>query len=629
MPHADVWRPSAALGILHAILNRDGIKVSSLHGNIVFADQIGIEHYNMIRAIKPSNLFADWIFSKAAFPEFQPECEPYLHGVWRNSRHAIMGSSKAHKRMTEDSFKQCAHQLRSEASRFIHDFCQRILTLEPRIVGCTTTHQQQVASLALLRNLADQDLDIITILGGFNCTAEMGESLHKSLPYIDYVVTGEADDLITPLTHLILEAGRDAAPASLPEGVIAPYHREKGYPDRINAALPGISKTWKDNPVPFYDSYFEELGASSLQDKMDLVLPIQTSRGCWWGHKNQCSFCGFNGCAMQFRSKPGQKVFDEIESLKQRYGISQFAAVDNIMDMRYFKTLVPKLREAGSQCSIWFSTIANLSKAQVKKLCDSGIGPVNPGIESLSTPMLKLMNKASSAWQNIRLLKWCKRYSLPIIWNLLYDIPEDRDEWYHDMADLIPLLRHLTPPVSCHPIMFVRFSSYLRDTHRRRLNLKPHSSYQFVLPFPEDDLEDLVYYFHPRIGLSLENFPLNREGVRRTRTAIANWQKVSSNDPPPHLSMTAIGDRLLIKDGRRSQMELTSFEISGIDARVCLACDDGTGLDNLHHKFNTIASTNDIENTLNRLAERELIVCLDDHVISLPIMDKPPEQIGH
>ena len=44
---------------------------------------------------------------------------------------------------------------------------------------------------------------------------------------------------------------------------------------------------------------------------------------------------------------------------------------------------------------------------------------IQPGIESLSDHVLKLMRKGTTALQNIQLLKWCREYGVQPEWNLL------------------------------------------------------------------------------------------------------------------------------------------------------------------------------------------------------------------
>lgn len=48
-----------------------------------------------------------------------------------------------------------------------------------------------------------------------------------------------------------------------------------------------------DLPLPNYDDYFRQIRDNNFN--IDFWLNVESSRGCWWGWKNQCKFCGVNG----------------------------------------------------------------------------------------------------------------------------------------------------------------------------------------------------------------------------------------------------------------------------------------------------------------------------------------------
>ena len=87
--------------------------------------------------------------------------------------------------------------------------------------------------------------------------------------------------------------------------------------------------------------------------------PRETSRGCWWGEKRQCTFCGLNGGSIAFRAKPQErKVLPEISSAVSEFGVLDIIITDNILDPANFETLLPRLADAG-----W--DLKNLLRGQV------------------------------------------------------------------------------------------------------------------------------------------------------------------------------------------------------------------------------------------------------------------------
>ena len=72
-----------------------------------------------------------------------------------------------------------------------------------------------------------------------------------------------------------------------------------------NGRAPNLSDMNK-TPVPDFDEYFyarKRGGYEYHEDAQGVLLPIETARGCWWGVKNHCTFCGLNRAGMEFRSK--------------------------------------------------------------------------------------------------------------------------------------------------------------------------------------------------------------------------------------------------------------------------------------------------------------------------------------
>jgi len=50
-----------------------------------------------------------------------------------------------------------------------------------------------------------------------------------------------------------------------------------------------------------------------------LWLPYEGSRGCWWGEKHHCTFCGINGQGMEFRARSADRVIADLRTLVQRH----------------------------------------------------------------------------------------------------------------------------------------------------------------------------------------------------------------------------------------------------------------------------------------------------------------------
>ena len=58
--------------------------------------------------------------------------------------------------------------------------------------------------------------------------------------------------------------------------------------------------------IPDFDDYFGAAQAPSYCDTV-VRLSAESSRGCWWGAKSHCTFCGLNGGTMAFRAKSAER----------------------------------------------------------------------------------------------------------------------------------------------------------------------------------------------------------------------------------------------------------------------------------------------------------------------------------
>src|SRR6185295_15253770 len=188
------------------------------------------------------------------------------------------------------------------------------------------------------------------------------------------------------------------------------------------------------------------LNLSPLQTAIQprVKLPYESARGCWWGAKAHCTFCGLNGSAMAFRAKSPEHVEREIFSLATKYKNLDFEVVDNIVSMDYVDTLLPRIRDlrrSGVDLTLFYETKANLRKDQLRMMRDAGVLRLQPGIESLSSPILKLMRKGVTALQNIRLLKWAAELDIDVLWNHLYAFPDEPQHAEYDrLADVVKSL---------------------------------------------------------------------------------------------------------------------------------------------------------------------------------------------
>ncbi|MDD4238887.1 MAG: RiPP maturation radical SAM C-methyltransferase [Desulfotomaculaceae bacterium] len=571
MPYCPPQMPSLALGLLQAVLIEGGVGARSIYANLLFCEEIGYDLYEKHIIWVPQLPLAEWSFAATAFPGFQPDEEQFVGEI-----HTMLGEE------WQQSLEECREELRlvrQKAEKFTTRLAEQILKLSPRIVGCTSSLAQSVPSLALLRKIRELNPDVVTMMGGADCETVMGRATHQHFPWVDFMVSGEGEDIILPLTKLLFKFGRQVPLEALPGGVFAPLHRQLGYPgaeQNGDEGLPrAVASSFNHQTIPVYQDYFDTLRALPTLGKIIRPgLPIQASRGCWHG---RCKFCGLNAPQVPYRSRPAAGVLAELEELSRRYGVEHFEFLDNILDMRCFKDLIPSLIGREIPYKLFYEIRSNMSKKHFKMLREAGIIWCQPGIESLHSELLKAMSKGVTAWQNIQTLKWCRQFGIHAAWAILCDFPGDQDRWYQEMAELVPLLTHLEPPSGVRIVRYMRNSHYFERAADYSLNLTSLPLYKFIYPLSPDVINDLSYMFDDIFYTSTRNDPrmavlYNRSGVRNLRAAVFQWSVASISRNRPTLSMK-VGEKEVIVRDTRPVAIAPSFRLKGAQRELYLACD--------------------------------------------------------
>ncbi|MGE4609267.1 MAG: RiPP maturation radical SAM C-methyltransferase, partial [Myxococcota bacterium] len=281
MPYAQLATPSVALGILKTCLTQEGLGASVLNAQLLFAERIGPGLYSFLIRGFPC-LVGEWTFSNAAFPEFAPDNDKYVARVAR-----MLAREEPPAVVIEQLW-----ETRAKAEQFVDELAAQILEASPRIVACTSVFQQHCAALALLRRVKELDPAVIALIGGSNCESEMGRTALLNVPWLDVVVSGEADSLFAPLCQDLLAHGPGLPIEKLAEGVFAHQHRTRWSAGEELPVTRHVLNDMRGSPTPDYDDYYSNLETSPLNRAVSPGVPIETSRGCWWGQRKHCTFCG-------------------------------------------------------------------------------------------------------------------------------------------------------------------------------------------------------------------------------------------------------------------------------------------------------------------------------------------------
>jgi ribosomal peptide maturation radical SAM protein 1 len=566
MPWAALHRTPIQLGILQSVVQRAGFSVATRCFNLTAMEylasqtkhlpkdsRITFDDYVLISEQYYEVGLGEWIFAIPPYMDLSAKSDEEYFEYIRG--HGAPETTIAKARL-----------MRELVPGLLENCVDDIISIGPRMLGLTTCFGQNVPSLLLSRMVKQRCPNIHIVFGGSNCEGPMGAALHRLFPWIDTVVRGEAEDILPALMGDVI-ATRTIQPQPglcYRQGdgpIVVDDHR------RTNVSM-------NSSPAPNYDEYFERLQGSELAGEImpRVQILFESARGCWWGEKMHCTFCGLNGSNMAFRSKSASQVAEDVFNLASRYHQTRFEAVDNIIDMRYLQDLLPKLRrfrDEGYDFSFFYETKANLKKDHLWAMRNAGVLVIQPGIESLSSTILKMMRKGVTALQNIRLLKWAKQFGISVQWNLLHGFPGEPLEEYELMTDVMSSIIHLQPPRMSR-LVVERFSPYHQTPELFGLtDLKPYPFYKFIYPVSDADLNELAYDFTYEYKDTCDRSCF----LEKIRAQIETWR----DDYEKGTSSLTYkrGPGFLVISDRRANLEMGDYQLGPVEAEVYLACDGG------------------------------------------------------
>lgn len=591
-PVMSVVRPSIGLGLLHAALAKRGRSVETLHLNLAFADEIGLDLNEQIAEHAPAHLLVgDWIFARGVAGGGDAlQVERHRGEVEGLLRRRRIGG---------------VQRLREEvAAPFVAAAAARILERKPRLVGFTTMFQQTMAALAIAAALKHANPKVPIVLGGSNCHGPMGKMLLRHYRQIDYVFTGEADHCFPSFADALLD-GTDLGSGN---GWIG---RDGGVSNA--AAVMNLDAL----PVPDYYDYFRELAGMREADRIFPSIPFESSRGCWWGQKHHCTFCGLNAEGMAFRAKSADRVLDELGELERRHGVFRFAATDNILSTRHVRDLMPALAQRDpdrAPRNFFYEVKANLNEEQLGLLAKAGVLQIQPGIESLADDVLQIMRKGVDSFLNLRLLRNARELGISAIWSILHGFPGEPASAYREMAALVPLIQHLQPPTGLSRIRLDRFSPNFEQAAALGFsNLRPMPAYAALHAMPHMDLAKLAYFF--------EGTPTDcadDEAIDPLRSAVAEWKaRWAATAAVPQLTFVRIATGMLVRDTRAMAVdELHYLESAG--AAMIDRLRSPEGLEALFDELSVDWPREKLTATLADLTRRGFLYLRSGKALSLP-----------
>ncbi|NNN33791.1 RiPP maturation radical SAM protein 1 [Streptomyces sp. S3(2020)] len=608
MPFVSIYQPSLQLGLLKSLATDAGFRAEDFYFNLDFSRLMGSRAYEQM-AHHRGRLFGDWLFSVAAFGDEAPDPRGRMLDHFAEETDALLADLK----LTREQLLGIRND---GVPAFVDSLLEKTDWSRFRIVGFTSTFQQNAASFALARRIKQRFPATLIIFGGANFEGDMGKELMDRLHFIDYAFDGESDESFPEFLEVVAAGGDPASVA----GVLTRGRIALNSPGPVNRSRPPFDHLDR-LPVPDFAEYFDralDLGVISEESRRLVSLPFESSRGCWWGQKHHCTFCGLNGSTMGFRSKSSSRVRQELAEMAKSYGSLRFEAVDNILDMKYFGDLLPELQEEGFAYQFFYEVKSNLTREKIKALRDSGIVHVQPGIESLDSRILKLMRKGITGLQNVNMLRWGMHYGIDIAWNIIWGFPGEEAGFYEDQLATIRRLRHLQPPTSTSRIWMERYSPLFSDRESFAANyVSPEASYAYVYP-ARIDLTRIAYFFDYEMADALPE-----QTYQPIRDEVREWQQSWKERTKPTLAFWSSPGQIYIDDFR-DPASGRSYRFQDDSAALYRACSDRPiNARALKKTLSLDHSVEQIEEILLGFVRQDLMLHEDGVFLSLALPAKP------
>jgi ribosomal peptide maturation radical SAM protein 1 len=609
MPFATPEFPPLGATLIRSILVSSGIPADIIYGNLVFSKLVAGE------------VFVETSLSQVAICElaFTPY---YFQKSVREAAEALMEYAREME-LNADSHKLERYiGIVENAGKCVESLFESVRWEDYDVVGFSLLMGQTVSSLALAKRIKKAHPDISIVIGGAQTQSPMGDEMLRSFHDFDYVLQGEADGIVVPfIEELRLGKRKDF----LTRGVL--YRDDAGKVHSSGDALP--FDDLDSLPVPDFRDFFAQMDSLGITH-IAPYLPLETSRGCWWGQKHHCTFCGIDDKIMIYRSKSPERALQEIVTLSRRHQYTEFFTVDSIINFKFFNELLPVLgelrRKQSWDLTFFFETKSNISRDQARRFRYGGVNQVQPGLESFSDHILKLMDKGTTAVRQIQCLKFLAEQEIVASWNLIIRNPGETETDYREMVDLIPFLHHL-PPLHTGgliPMQINRYAPYHNEPARYNIaNIRPKPYYEKIYPQESADLNRLAFYFDCDFA-----FPQS-EDMRRLHESLEKALNLWLDCYVPNSLLQFNGPNFIRVVDKRSWQRgdpVTAgnereYVFEGVVARVFSYCADMRSMGAVLRQFGDELSNAELHALIERFVSLRLMYrSSSNELISLPLV---------
>ncbi|MDC0678361.1 radical SAM protein [Sorangium atrum] len=448
MPWADVYVPSVQLGALKA------------HLDVAFPGRFTTNTYSAFCSVfldaGESDLYSE-LSEFREFPYFLLALERFIRPrgsvEGAPSLDELLSIVNAPKRGRVKLTKRSLTRLRSATHRYIDAALgPELIRNGVNLVGFTLNYNQVYSSIycALYLGQRYPDHRCVFVFGGASAAATSVADVLKRLGIRGFGVLGEGEKklellagayLRTPLSEM--ERLHDSIPGEV-QGIYDIQTNQMDLFKRDPANFASQLVSIRDLGVPDLEEYFRAIrrvfrGAEAIRPfSKNVLLPVEGSRGCF----AKCDFCGINVNWEGFRKRLAGDIVKDVLAMIKRYGVRRILFMDNVCDT-WAEGYADELIRLNIQIPATMELRAHHPERFWTKLALAGVDAAQVGIESLSSSLIRRMNKGTRARQNILVQKWLKELGIRSLSNLIIGHPRSTMDDIAETQRIIEETPHL------------------------------------------------------------------------------------------------------------------------------------------------------------------------------------------
>jgi ribosomal peptide maturation radical SAM protein 1 len=460
-----------------------------------------------------------------------------------------------------------------------------------------------LASLLAAKHLKMLQPQLPIVFGGSSCVAEMGSSLLASFPWLDYVVHGEGELVLANLCQVL--AGRQAA--------LAPQVLARNSQASKEAFTGCQFKNLSELPPPDYDDYFLDLRREFSGEPFVPELPVEFSRGCWWG---KCTFCNLNLQWHGYRGKTAAQMEQEVLTLSERHGSLDFSFTDNVLPGKEAPVFFARMASSKKDFRFFAEIRVNQRGETLKTYRQGGLVAVQAGIEALSQGLLERMRKGATVMENLALMKESVALGIRLDGNLITCFPQSTEEEVQETLVNLDFVLPFTPLTGA--AFFLGYGCEVAeksgDYGIRAIVQHPNNRKLF----PPHILSGLTLLINDYRGDRAHQRRLWQPVVKKIRA----WQRFhEARRSPAHLvpplSYRDGGNLLIIRQELPGQATL-HHRLRGTSRAIYLACETVVEFDTLSRLFPKLGRAQ-LATFLGELAAKRLLFAQGTRYLALAV----------